>query len=272
MSAFLTPVSHTLKGMRTENTETVPIDAVRPHPKNVRQGDIGAISESLKAHGQYRAIVAQRSTGHIIAGNHTWKAAKVLGWNQIAVHWLDVDDEKALRILLVDNRTTDLATYDSAGLADLLKTLSASPTALDGTGFDGDALDELLGDLQRDADDAGENPYTQAARAPIYEIVGEQPATHELCEMSRYAALQKAITAADLPDDVREFLMLAAARHLKFDYQKIAEYYAHLPAETQRLFEDSALVIVDFDKAIELGYVTFRTAIDQMAEQDFYDG
>jgi hypothetical protein len=50
---------------------------------NVRQGDIGAISESLKAHGQYRPIVVDKRTNRILAGNHTWKAAKSLGWTQI---------------------------------------------------------------------------------------------------------------------------------------------------------------------------------------------
>jgi len=88
----------------------VPIDDVQGHPKNVRQGDVGAISVSLEAHGQYKPILVQQSTGFIIAGNHTWMAAKALGWPEIAVQYLEVDDDKALRILLADNRSTDLAT------------------------------------------------------------------------------------------------------------------------------------------------------------------
>jgi len=38
-------------------TLAINIDEVHTHPANVRQGDVGAISESLKAHGQYRPIV-----------------------------------------------------------------------------------------------------------------------------------------------------------------------------------------------------------------------
>lgn len=130
--------------MTTDLTsETIAIDAVRPHPRNVRQGDIGAISESLTAHGQYRAIVAQRSTGHILAGNHTWKAAKALGWKQITVHWLDIDDDRALRILLADNRANDLATYDDASMLDLLRRINATDTGLIGTLYDTDDLDAL---------------------------------------------------------------------------------------------------------------------------------
>ena len=86
-----------------------PIDDFKTHPRNVRQGDVGAISESLKAHGQYRPIVVQRSTGYVLAGNHTFMAAKSLGWDKIAVTYVDCDEEQATRILLVDNRANDLA-------------------------------------------------------------------------------------------------------------------------------------------------------------------
>lgn len=127
---------------------TIDIATIQPHPKNVRQGDIGAISESLKAHGQYRPIVVDRRTNQILAGNHTWRAAKSLGWSQIAVGFIETkDDDDATRILLADNRTTDLASYDDAGLADLLKQLNASDQGLEGTLFDGDDLDDLLSKL-----------------------------------------------------------------------------------------------------------------------------
>jgi len=127
----------------------VDINTVKPHAKNVRHGDIGAISESLKAHGQYKPIVVDRRTNEILAGNHTWKAAKALGWKQIAVGFVETkDEEEALRILLADNRTTDLSAYDDDGLAELLKSLSGSPDGLTGTLFDGDDLDDLIFKLE----------------------------------------------------------------------------------------------------------------------------
>jgi DNA (cytosine-5)-methyltransferase 1 len=117
----------------------VDIDSIETHPKNVRQGDIGAISESLKAHGQYRPIVVDKRTNRILAGNHTWKAAKSLGWTQITAGFIETkDDDEALRILLADNRTTDLASYDDSGLAELLKELAETDEGLIGTAFDGD--------------------------------------------------------------------------------------------------------------------------------------
>lgn len=125
-----------------------PINDLKPHPQNVRQGDIGAISQSLKQHGQYRPIVVQRSTGLILAGNHTYKAALSLKWKQIAATYVDVDDEQALRILLIDNRANDLASYDDSALVEMLKGLMDTELKLEGTGFDPDDLDQLLKDLE----------------------------------------------------------------------------------------------------------------------------
>jgi ParB-like chromosome segregation protein Spo0J len=67
-------------------------------------------------------------------------AARELGWEEIDASFVDVSDEEATRIVLVDNRTSDLATYDDELLAELLEGLGD----LAGTGFDDQALDELL--------------------------------------------------------------------------------------------------------------------------------
>ena len=120
----------------------VPIDDVHPYEHNPRRGDLAALTESLEVNGQYRPIVANRRTGDVLAGNHTWQAAKALGWTHIAVSWVNVDDETAARIVLVDNRTNDLATYDDTALAGLLESLPD----LAGTGYDDAFLAELLAD------------------------------------------------------------------------------------------------------------------------------
>lgn len=124
------------------------IDAVQPHPRNVRQGDVGAISQSLEAHGQYRPIVVHKPTGNILAGNHTYAAARSLGWTQIAATLVDCSEEQALRILLTDNRANDLASYDDQALVDLLKDLMTTPEQLAGTMFDPADLDDLIGLLE----------------------------------------------------------------------------------------------------------------------------
>lgn len=124
--------------------ERVAVNELHLHPHNARQGDVGAICQSLEAHGQYRPLVVQKSTNIVLAGNHTLQAAAALGWKQVDVTFIDVDDEQALRILLVDNRSNDVATYDQTVLTDLLEHLVHTGEGLYGTGFDGDDLDDLL--------------------------------------------------------------------------------------------------------------------------------
>jgi hypothetical protein len=110
------------------------------------------------ANGFYGAVIAQRSTGHIIAGEHRWRAARQKRLAAVPVFWLDVDDDRALRILLADNRTNDTAGYDEEILAELLKGMDD----LAGTGWDDDALAKLLGDEQLDGQ---EDPGAQIDRA-----------------------------------------------------------------------------------------------------------
>ena len=130
-----------------EELESVALAKLKPHPRNPRQGDVGAIHQSIEANGFYGAVVAQKSTGHVLAGNHRLLAAKHANAEEVPVMWVDVDDATALRILLADNRTNDLASYDDGALAELLQGIMQDAGTLDGTGYDGDALDELLAGL-----------------------------------------------------------------------------------------------------------------------------
>lgn len=124
----------------------VPLDSVRPHPRNVRDGDIGAISQSLERFTQVKPIVVQASTRHIIAGNHLWKAAKALGWSEIAANVIDVDDATALALMVADNRTQELGRNEPEALAALLTELAETDN-LAATGYDGDDVDALLAEL-----------------------------------------------------------------------------------------------------------------------------
>lgn len=123
---------------------TVEVSRLQEHPRNPRRGDVDAIQESIEANGFYGTIVAQESTGYILAGNHRWKAALKAGLLTVPVMWVSVDDEAALRILLADNRTADLAEYNDDALVELLAEIVNSTGTLLGTGFDQDALDDLI--------------------------------------------------------------------------------------------------------------------------------
>ena len=137
--------------VKTINTavENVPLSLLKPHPRNANHGDFGAIQESIGANGFYGTIVANKRTGHILAGNHRYAVAKSSAMETIPVSWVDVSQEEEIRILVADNRTTRLGQDDNAVLSEILAELAATDKGLIGTGFDGDDLDRLISDLTR---------------------------------------------------------------------------------------------------------------------------
>ena len=97
--------------------------------------------------------------------------------------------------------------------------------------------------------------YTTAAGSPIYVPKDRHPHVLELKDNSRTQVLLNEIDASQVTLDEKLFLSAAAQRHIVFNYELIADYYAHATPEMQRLMEASALVIIDIDQAIERGYV-----------------
>nr|WP_278259535.1 ParB N-terminal domain-containing protein [Nocardioides convexus] len=85
---------------------------------NARRGDVQKIAHSLQANGQYRPLVVRRETSEVLAGNHTFQAAQLLGWESVLVTYLDgLTDAQARKIVLVDNKSNDAAGYDDTALA-----------------------------------------------------------------------------------------------------------------------------------------------------------
>lgn len=159
-----------------DTTTIVDPQSLFPYEPNPRRGDVGAISESLVENGQYKPLtvnVRQKNRPTVLAGNHTLRAILELGWTEVAVSYVSVDEETARRIVIADNRTADRATTDTAELSFLLAELADSERGLAGTGFDGDDLDTLLSDL------AGHQPSN-------FPDVDLDPETENVCPSCGY--------------------------------------------------------------------------------------
>lgn len=167
----------------------VPLTDVQPAPKNARRGDVEAIGESLRENTQYKPIVVREDTGEILVGNHTWRAAKELGWDEIAVLRVAVaDDAQAERIKLADNRTADLAGYDTAELVAQLESLEG----LAGTGYSLDDLDDLITAL-------GAHAVVELPDAPTDAAYAETP-EEEAARAERAAGMTNTHAAGGLVD------------------------------------------------------------------------
>lgn len=235
------------------------LSQLRDHPRNPRRGDQSSVAASLDRNGWYGAIIAQEESCLILAGHTRRRALTSAGVASAPVLWVKCDDETATRILLADNRTAELASWDN----DALESLLAGLDTLDGTGFQPVDLDELG---KTPAEPPSAEKYTRAMDAPHYQPTGTQPPVSELFDETRTAQLLASIEDAPVPDDVKRFLALAAHRHTVFRYDKVADFYADAEPAVQRLMEDSALVIVDVDDAIRLGYVKLSGDLEDIWE------
>lgn len=144
----------------------VPVECLHIHPENPRRGDLRVIQESIRANGFYGALVVQRSSGRILAGNHRFQAALAEGFQQFPVLYVDVDDALARRILLADNRTNDLAEYDEQELAKLLTEVKENSGNLHGTGYTIADLDALLKCFSDNGDDDSTNVSPEPGEHP----------------------------------------------------------------------------------------------------------
>ncbi|SHL47528.1 site-specific DNA-methyltransferase (adenine-specific) [Pseudonocardia thermophila] len=144
-----------------------PTADLRLYHRNPRVGNTSRIAESLTVNGQYKPVVVNRGThtgrpNEVLAGNHTLKAARDLGWETLAAVTVDVDDDQAARIVAADNRTSDLGSYDNRLLLELLTDLPN----LDGTGYDPGDLDALEALLDADVEAQDEVPLNDPDDSP----------------------------------------------------------------------------------------------------------
>jgi ParB-like chromosome segregation protein Spo0J len=204
----------------------VPAQDVKTHPANPRKGDVEGIATSLRRFGQVRPIVVQDSTGYIVAGNHTFRAAtEVLGWGSIAAVRVPMTDEEARAYLVADNRWSDSAEWDDAALVAILQDL-ADTGGLEGTGYTADELDDLVAltgglETEREAFEGGyaqqpepvEREGTHGAGAmPMREVVLVMPA-EQAEEFGRHVKrLSQAYESTGVAATVREAVRREAAR------------------------------------------------------------
>ena len=110
----------------------------------------------------------------------------------------------------------------------------------------------------------GSEKYSRSVNIPQYLPSAVKPSIDSLCNTSKHGQLIYDINHSNVSDEEKEFLRLAASRHIVFNYDNIADYYAHASAEMQELMEKSALVIIDFDDALANGYVKLSGRIKEI--------
>jgi uncharacterized protein YecA (UPF0149 family) len=226
-----------------------------PYAKNAKQHpqkQIDHIANSIKRFGWQQPIVIDKNKV-VIIGHGRLMAAKQLNLEKVPVvvdEDLSDEDVKALR--LADNKLNE-----SEWISSLLDEELAE-LAIDGIDM------SQFGFITDDIDGISSNPYTGKVNIPQYEPSGEETSISDLVDTVKTDILIDEIESSSLPDDEKEFLKLAAQRHLAFNYKKVAEYYAQATPEMQELMEKSALVIIDYENAIANGYTRLNSDVKEM--------
>lgn len=107
--------------------------------------------------------------------------------------------------------------------------------------------------------------YSKSMKHIQYVPTMREKVSAESCyNIKKYEELKKEIQEKDLPKDIKKMLLLAATRHIVFNYQLLAEFYSQAEKDVQELMEKSGLVIIDFDDAMENGYVELTETLREL--------
>ena len=246
--------------------EWAPIESVTPYARNPRKigaDAVSAVSGSIKEFGFKSPIIVDND--RVIINGHTrLKAAQQLGLKEVPIVVAsDLTPEQVRAYRIADNRSAEFSKWDE----DFLK------VELDDIG-DIDLsfcnVDEMLAEIEEQSNQERQEQitegekYTSKIDAPMYEPKGENPKISELYSIEKSKTFIERIKEQKLEQELEEFLIYAAHRHNVFNYGKIAEFYCHASKETQEIMEDLALIIVDYKKALKMGYAKVSKELDEV--------
>lgn len=153
--------------------QLVDIKSLTLDPKNARRHpdhNLAAIKRSLGKFGQVKPVVVRE--GVVVAGNGLVQAGESLGWSHIAVLEFGHTVADAAEYGIMDNRSAELAEWDTPQLAELLQGIQGDDARdiLD-TGFSGEELTELLESIgQFSAEEVGMPHLPDGDRAPFRQM------------------------------------------------------------------------------------------------------
>jgi len=110
---------------RTRSQRRVPIEFVKPNPRNPRRHfadvELDELAASIRERGIIQPILVRTTRGaidqyEIIAGERRWRAAQRAGLHDVPVVLLEVSDREALELAIIENvQRADLNPLEEAG-------------------------------------------------------------------------------------------------------------------------------------------------------------
>lgn len=238
------------------------LSEIKPYENNPRHNDsaVDAVAESIREFGFRQPIVVDKD-GVIIVGHTRYKAALKLGLEQVPVHVAtDLTPEQARAYRIADNRSSELSDWNYELLAIELEALSSTNYLLP---------EQLLPVIPNEHDNILPNQaYVELGDQIYYTPQSkEPPAISTLFDASYAMELMR--EAEVIGGELGEFLKLSAVRHVRFHFNRIAEYYAHADEKIREIFRKHLLVLVDPEEAIKRGWL--KVADEYLAIEKEYE-
>jgi len=126
---------------RTRSQRRVPIEFLRPNPRNPRRNfsdvELDELAASIRERGIIQPILVRTIRGaadayEIIAGERRWRAAQRAAVHDVPIILLEVDDREALELAIIENvQRTDLNPLEeAAGYQALIDEFAHAPDAI----------------------------------------------------------------------------------------------------------------------------------------------
>lgn len=196
-------------------------------------------------------VVYPLENGHyvVIGGNMRLRACQEIGYKELPCKILPLETPvaKLREYTIKDNIAFGSNDWDV--IANEWDTEELSEWGMELPDF---AVDDTPIEPEENKD---ETQYSRNIEIPTYQITGAEPTIAECVDVSAVKKLIKQIDESNVSEEQKEMLRICAYRHAVIHFDNIAEYYAHQDKEMQNLMEENALVIIDFDRAIEKGFV-----------------
>lgn len=220
------------------------------NPRVISEDKYKELKESVGELGNFEPLVVD-TDGTVIAGNQRLRVHIERGDEEVevSVPSRELTEKEIKKIGLISNR--------HSGEWDMDKLAEEFDEVIEELGFS-----DLMGDV------GGDNSYTKAIKVPIYEPKNEKPELGQVVNTEKAEELLKIVEESNLGEDEKEFLRKASTRFYEFNYSKVADYYAHSEGEMKDIMEKMALVIIDYNKAIENGFVRMTDYLLGMIPDD----
>jgi ParB family chromosome partitioning protein len=142
LAALIGEVGDEMAGLeRSRGQKRVPIEFLRPNPRNPRkffsESDLSDLSVSIRERGIIQPIVVRALPGlpdafEIVAGERRWRAAQIAGLHDVPVVVVEIDDRTSLEFAILENvQRSDLNPIEeAAGYERLMSEFSYSQADL----------------------------------------------------------------------------------------------------------------------------------------------